>query len=225
MAASANAAAAGHLGGSVGFTTDYLLRGVSQSHGTGALQADLHYQTPSGWATGLWASSVDLNPPDGKTVEFNVFAGHSWRLTEDWSAKLVAIHYAYPWNKPAGHYDYDESIAGVAYRDLVFLNVAVSPNAPRESASGRTLKRTAASCDLVLRRPIGGKLSIMGGAGRYEVGGSTRSGYWYWNGGLGYDMRRWHLEMSYFGTSSSASALFDRDMPRDHWAATLLWRF
>ena len=42
------------MGGSIAFTTDYVLRGVSQSHGAGALQAQIHYQTPGGWLAGLW---------------------------------------------------------------------------------------------------------------------------------------------------------------------------
>src|SRR5882724_8964664 len=107
----ANAGVPGRFGGSIGFTTDYLLRGISQSDGHGALQAELHYQTPNDWVAGLWASSVDVSPADGKTAELNVFAGRSWQLTENWSSKLIAIHYAYPWNEPAGLYDYDELAA------------------------------------------------------------------------------------------------------------------
>ena len=55
----------GAYGGHVAVTTDYVLRGVSQTRGAPALQADLHYTTANGWYAGAWASTVDLNPGAG----------------------------------------------------------------------------------------------------------------------------------------------------------------
>lgn len=225
IAASANSHAAGRLGGSVALTTDYLLRGVSQSNGSPALQADLHYQTPSGWLAGLWASSVDLDPEDGRTAELNVFFGYSRPLAGDWSMKLVAVHYAYPDNTPAGLYNYDELIAGATYRDLLFMTVAASPNTPHEIAPGIARDHTAFSYDLALRYPLQGTWSALGGLGYYDLKGPNGAGYAYWSAGVGYDFDPWHLEMAWFGTTPAAEALFDADTPRSHWAATLIWRF
>ena len=225
LAASADGEAAGHVGGSVAVTTDYLLRGVSQSHGSPALQADLHYQAVSGWLAGVWASSVELNPKYGRTAELNIFAGYSRLLAADWSMKVVAVHYAYPGIEPAGLYRYDELIAGAAYRDLVFMTLAVSPNTPHETAAGVTHDRTALSSELALRLPLHGTWSALGGLGYYELQGPEGAGYGYWSAGLGYDFEPWHLEMAWFGTADGAAELFDADMPLSRWAATLIWHF
>lgn len=213
------------MGGSIAFTTDYVLRGVSQSHGAGALQAQIHYQTPGGWLAGLWASNTNLNPEDGRTAEINAFAGRAWRLSDDWSSRVAVAHYAYPWNTPGGFYDYDELTAGVAYRDFVFLTVAISPNTPLETASGENRDRTAVAYEIALRRPFLGDLSAIGGVGHYGLSGLPDWEYWYWNAGLGYDFHPWHFDLSWFGSSSTAVALFEADMPRNRWAATLMWRF
>jgi uncharacterized protein (TIGR02001 family) len=225
VAASAESHAAGNLGGSIALTTDYLLRGVSQSNGSPALQADLHYQTASGWLAGLWASNVEVNPEDGRTVEFNALFGYSRPIARDWSMKLVAVHYAYPGNAPAGLYDYDEFIAGASYRDLLFMTVAVSPNTPQEIAPATARDRTALSYDLALRQPLQGTWSAFGGLGYYDLKGPDGAGYAYWSAGVGYDSEPWHLEVAWFGTAPAAEALYDADMPRSHWAATLIWRF
>jgi uncharacterized protein (TIGR02001 family) len=225
MAASAGSQAAGRVGGSVALTTDYVLRGLSQSNGSPALQAELHYQTLSGWLAGVWASNVDLNPEDGRTAELNAFFGYSRPITDDWSIKLVTAHYAYLGNTPAGIYDYDELIAGASYRDLLFLTVAVSPNTPREIAPGISRDRTALSYELALRYPLHGTWSAIGGLGYYDLKGSDGAGYAYWNAGVGHDFEPWHFEVAWFGIAPATGALFDSDTPRSHWAATLIWRF
>jgi len=223
LGSAACAASSGRLGGSVAFTTDYLLRGVSQSQGAGALQAQLHYQTPGGWLAGVWASSTSLNPGDGRTAEINAFASHSWRVGDDWSTKLAVAHYAYPWNSPGGFYDYDELSAGLAFRDLAFLTIAVSPNTPLEAFANHD--HTAVSLDLALRRPLIADWSAVGGIGHYDLSGTSGGGYWYWNAGLGYDSWPWHLDLSWFGTSSVEAGTVDPDLPLGFWAATLMWRF
>lgn len=212
-------------GGSVALTSNYLLRGISQTGGSGALQGDLHYHTPGGWVAGLWASSIELNPEDGKTAEINGYAGYAWRIAPDWSAQLSANHYAYPWNQPPRFYDYDELVAGAAYRDLVFASASFSPNTSQESALGTSRSHTATSYELALRWPLQGTLAALAGIGHYALSGSHGGGYWYWSTGVGYDFEPWHLDISYFGTSAGARVFSNEDISPDHWAATIMWRF
>ena len=225
LSASVDGHAAGHVGGSVAVTTDYLLRGVSQTHGSPALQADIHYQALSGWLAGVWASNVELNPEDGDTAELNIFAGYSRPLEGDWSMKVVVVHYAYLDKESAGPYTYDELIWGASYSDLAYLTLAVSPNTPQETAPDVARDRTALSLDLALRLPLHGTWSAVGGFGYYELQGPEGAGYGYWSAGVAYDFDPWHLEMAWFGTSAGASELFDPYMPRSRWAATLIWHF
>jgi uncharacterized protein (TIGR02001 family) len=219
------ARAADGWGGSIALTSDYLLRGVSQSEGAAALQADLHYDLPSGLLMGLWASSVKLNSQEPTTTEIDAFLGYRWSVGPEWSTKLSAIHYAYPWNDPDAHYDYDEIVAGAAYLDRWFLTVAYSPNTSRYSPQGLIRNRAAFSYDTALQIPLKWALSGSAGIGYYDVSRLVGTGYWYWNAGLGYDFPPLHLDVTYAGTSRSAPALLYNDGRLRRWAVTLMWRF
>lgn len=56
--AAAPAAAASPLSFNVGVTSDYLFRGVSQTHGRPAIQGGIDYLHGSGFYVGAWASSI-----------------------------------------------------------------------------------------------------------------------------------------------------------------------
>src|SRR5262245_25750863 len=119
------------LGGHLALTTDYVFRGVSQSRGASAVQADAHFQTEGGWFAGIWASTVDLNPGKGGTQELNFYGGRGWPLGGDWSARLSAVAYVYPNDGATFSYDYFELIGSVAWLDRVVASVAWSPNTSR----------------------------------------------------------------------------------------------
>jgi uncharacterized protein (TIGR02001 family) len=219
------AAAGERWGGSITLTTDYRLHGISQSDESPAIQADLHYDAASGWLAGLWASSVKLGPYWSTSAEIDTFLGYRWAVGRDWSAKLTAVHYAYPWNSPAGQYDYDELVAGAAYLDRLVLTVAYSPNAAPLPTRRWAGSGTALSYELTLRQPLRGGLSAAGGVGHYEVSSQVSSSYWYWSAGLGYGLERLHFDLTYFGTSDSAKAFFYKDVSGNAWSGTVTLSF
>src|SRR5438132_12545347 len=98
----------GAWGGSLGAATEYVFRGLSQSDGHPSAQADGHYYWNSGAFAGLWGATVERSADRRTTAEFNAYAGYAWPMGSDWSAKVAAIHYDYPWNSPRRRYNYDE---------------------------------------------------------------------------------------------------------------------
>src|SRR5450631_4617804 len=56
-------------GGSLGMTSDYIVRGISRSNNQAALQLDLHYVNTSGFVAGLFASNAQLDPGEVRDVE------------------------------------------------------------------------------------------------------------------------------------------------------------
>jgi uncharacterized protein (TIGR02001 family) len=211
-------------GGSIALTTDYLLRSISQSDGGAAVQADLHYKVPSGWIAGVWASTIEVDTDDGRTAELNLYAGRAWQTTEDWSVSLTIAHYAYPWNTRSQLYEYDELIAQTAFRDLVFVTFAISPDT-RAETDIESREHTAISGELGVRLPLYKRVSVAAGIGRYSLRSKEGGAYWYWSSGLVCDFRPWQLEAVYFDASDNAWAQFDPGLPHGHWAATLLRRF
>src|SRR5437868_9127831 len=79
-----SAQAAGSLGGSISVASDYVYRGVSQTHGEPALQGDLHYQTSNGWAFGAWGSAADVDKQQSAALEVDLYLSRNWTLDRNW---------------------------------------------------------------------------------------------------------------------------------------------
>lgn len=213
------------IGGSLGVTSDYIYRGVSQSSGEPALQADIHYASTQGWLAGLWASTVELNWWDGRTGELNAYLGYRWQISRDWSSKISAVHYEYPWNGPRFRYDYDEVLGTVGFRNRVFVTVAWSFNTSRYSTRGYVSGKNAISYEAATAWPIWKSLSANGGIGYYDLHDVVGTGYAFWNAGLSYDWRSWRADVGYFGSERKAEQLFYGNIAGDRVAASLAWRF
>jgi uncharacterized protein (TIGR02001 family) len=214
-------------GGSLGITNDYVVRGLSRTDHQGALQLDLHYLNTSGFLAGVFASNAELDPGEGRDAEIDGFVGFAWTATENIRGKILASHYAYPWNKAGNRYDYDEIEVDVAYRDWLDVNLMVSPDAPRYSRARGLRSATAGSLEVDLQHSVVGKLSATAGLGYYALSGVTAgsSGYAYWSLGAAYDLAPVLLTLTYVGTESQAKALFYNAAERGRWAGTVIWRF
>ena len=75
-------------GGNIAVTSDYIYRGVSESDGRAALQADLHADTPGGTFAGAWASTRDRSLEPGSGYDFEIYLGHRFDLGSACSALL-----------------------------------------------------------------------------------------------------------------------------------------
>ena len=212
-------------GGSVALTSDYRLRGVSQSDGSAALQADVHYDSPGGWLAGIWASSVELYSQETTRIELNAFLGYRWAINSDWSARLVASHYAYPWNSAAKRYAYDDLTAGAAWRDRLFFSATWSPNSSIVSTRGFGWERSTLTYDITARAPVTSRLSGVAGVGYYDLSELIGTGYWYGSAGLAYDLPRLHFDVSRIQNSAAANRLFHGGVADNNWTATVMWTF
>ena len=102
-AAAADAAPASPLSFNVGVVSDYIFRGISQTHGDPAIQGGIDYAFPSGFYVGTWASSISwvkdyTNKGD---VELDIYGGYRGSLPfADWSYDVGAIGYIYPGHGP-----------------------------------------------------------------------------------------------------------------------------
>lgn len=88
---------------SVGYVSDYIFRGQSQSWGKGSLQASLEADHASGFYAGLSMESVSDKWLAGANLETDFYAGFRHALADTgFGYDVGAIYYAYPgadWNK------------------------------------------------------------------------------------------------------------------------------
>lgn len=64
-----------HTHGLLGYTTDYIDRGISQSDGHGSAHGEISWQHDHGFGVLLRAASVDFGADDDATAEVNLVAG------------------------------------------------------------------------------------------------------------------------------------------------------
>jgi len=99
------------VSGSLGYTSDYVWRGISQSGGSGAMQVDLMLEK-NGLYGGVWASQVDFG--DDATYEMDFYGGYELWLSDKWSIDVGVIQYN--WDK--GYDDVEEGFVKVGLKDL-----------------------------------------------------------------------------------------------------------
>jgi uncharacterized protein (TIGR02001 family) len=224
---STRVSAADDWGGSLGLTSDYFVRGISRSSDHAALQLDFHYSNPNGFVAGVFASNSQIDSHESEDVELSGFVGFVWNIEEAWRARVLASHYAYPWNRAGSHYDYDELDLDVSYQGWLHLELGYSPNSPRylpppyQGLIGVTEK----SAEVSAQRQILGKLSLTAGVGYSYLDGPDPGGYVYWSGGAAYDFQSLTLALAYVDTSAGAKALFYNAAANGQWMGTLIWRF
>ena len=82
------------MNGHVGYTSDYMWRGQSQSMGGGAFQAgvDLDYE---GFFVGAWASEVDFED-DSASLEYDLYGGYKFAVSDKLSMDVGVMQYR--WN-------------------------------------------------------------------------------------------------------------------------------
>lgn len=83
----------------VGLVTDYLFRGISQTHGKPAIQAGVDYLHSSGFYLGAWASSITWVKDylGSGRVEIDVYGGIKNSFAGgDWNYDVGFIAYNYP---------------------------------------------------------------------------------------------------------------------------------
>jgi len=99
------------VSGSLGYTSDYVWRGISQSGGSGAMQLDLMLEK-NGLYGSVWASQVDFG--DEATYEMDFYGGYELWLSDKWSIDVGVIQYN--WDK--GYDDVEEGFVKVGLKDL-----------------------------------------------------------------------------------------------------------
>ncbi len=212
-------------GGTLGVTSDYIVRGISRSDGQAALQLDLHYLNSTGFVAGMFASKTRIDPDQSSDVELNAFAGFAWTAGSDWRGKILASHYAYPWNRAGSGYDYDELDLDLTYQEWLGVNLVYSPNAPRYLRSRGLLGVTSESAEVNLQRPVLGRLSATAGIGYSHFDGPYGRGFTYWSVGAAYTIAPVSLVVSYVDTTAGAKALFYDSAAKGRWTGTVIWRF
>jgi len=226
----------GTLGGSLVLTSDYVYRGLSQTCGKPAAQADLHYRSGGDragpeWFIGGWGSAGLSSGSCAGTDELNLYLGGSFLVTGNSTATLTYTHFSFPDNSSiypepiTTRYDYDEIEGSWAYHDLLYVTVAWSPNTLRYTNHIFERDRSALSVGLQAHWPLGRAFTLSGGAGYDEFADPYGAGFAFWSAGVGYTLASFQFDVSYFGTAHRAEWLYGPHAAGNRVAGSIVWRF
>ncbi len=199
-------------------TTDYVYRGLSQSHEDPAVQGGFQFQHDDGFFAGVWASSVDFptnrNRSEPRDLEVDYYLGYAWELARDWGANIQLTRYTYPGDDPAFEYDYDEVALSAQFRDLAAASVHLS-----NDLFGRGER--AVAYELSGRIPLTGRFEGLVGLGFFDLDKILGDSYTYWNVGVSVTLDQFALDLAYIDTSSSATSLFGNEVSGGRLVATV----
>jgi len=218
------------FGGNVALTSDYIYRGVSESDGHAALQADLHADTVGGSFAGVWASSRNRDLEPGARGDLEVYLGHRFDLNTTWSTTVSARSHYFLGATGDASDDFQELSAALAWMDRWNMSLAVIPNAVRYWYYTRITRSPAWIADTSGQWLLGPGLFLTGGAGYYRSTGTgprrfAATGYGYGNAGLAFERHGWRLDVGYFLASTQARELFPYPVAMHRVAGTLSWHF
>ncbi len=232
-------AAAIEAGGSLALTTDDVYRGISQTCGHPAAQADLHLRAggTSAWTAfaGAWGSAGLGGSPCGGAKELDPYLGYSLAPTPSLDVTLTYTHYAFPGGDYANphlsgsRYDYDQLAMSWGIAQRLYLTLAWTPDALRyrryEDSFRGEQNRSAFACGAEWRQPLPLRLSLTAGVGYDRMADPFGTGYGFWSLGLTHAAGPLELDLGYFRTADRAVRLFGPDSAGGRVSAAVLWRF
>lgn len=101
------------VSGNVTLTSDYSFRGWSQTTRDPAIQGGFDIEFEEGFSIGTWASNVNFG--SSTTMEWDLYAGYSSSINEDFSYSLTVVRFEYPSEGDA--LDYMEFGGSISYGD------------------------------------------------------------------------------------------------------------
>jgi len=235
----------GPIGGTLAASSDYIYRGVSQSDGHGALQADLHAGSSAGTFAGVWASTRDKNLQPDTDAELQVYLGQRFNLSGAWSATVSGRADYFVGGAARHSDDYQEISAALSWLDRYTVSVTAIPSAVRYSTlvypypgyaqeyyavyRSRAFVADASGQWLLREGLFGGGLYLTAAVGYYyasrpDHGPPPAVDYLYGNAGVALAWRRWRIDLGYFAAQSQAGELFPYPVAK-RLAGTVSWQF
>ena len=218
-------AAEGAWNGSLALTSDYVLRGISQSYGKLAYQGGLAYHDRSGWYAGTWASTIEPFPYGKHAVELDGFLGYGWLIGQHWNARANYTRYAYVFDKRRVSYDYDEFALSLGFEVRLAATVSWQPNSTGYSLLGYAHRNPSWAWELSGRQPLAHGFALTASAGYYDTTRLYGVGYGAGSLGLAFSRRHVELAVNRFFVNSTIYRLFDDASADGEWVGSLVLRF
>jgi len=166
------------LTGNVGFFSQYVFRGATQTDGQPALQGGFDYAHSSGIYAGTWASNIswleDAAAYTSSSLEWDFYGGYKGTITGDIGYDVGLLYYYYPGRALPGITKADtlEAYGALSWK---WLSAKLSYSIGNKTF-GVSDSRGTYYLDFTAIYPVTDKLSLVGHYGIQEFDGSTPAG-------------------------------------------------
>jgi uncharacterized protein (TIGR02001 family) len=201
--------AEGSFAGTLGVTSDYVLRGVSQTYGGAALQLGASYQNSTGWFAGVWGSNVNPYPAGEPSRELDLYAGYAHALSSDFTARFAYTRYSYLRDPRPTRYDYSEFTLTMAYVDRLSMTLSYLPDSSAYSKLGYAHDQPAYSLELNGRWPLPRRFALTAGAGYYDLNHLFGVRYWAGSAGITFGDRHFEITLARYFADAAVARLYE----------------
>ena len=197
----------------VGVTSDYLFRGVSQTHGKPAVQAGVDYAFENGSYVGAWASSISWvkNWTGDGSLEIDVYGGYKGAITDGLGFDVGYITYNYPGKGPANaglaNPNTQEVYAALSYKWLTAkYSYATSSHFVGWYGGAALDEKTRGSDYLELNAnyDLGDGWTLIGHVGHQKIKKNSSASYTDWKIGASKDVGFGVVSLTYSDTNAEA---------------------
>jgi len=204
---------AGEFSGSASVSSDYDLRGISQSELSVAISGGLTYTHDSGISLGTWASQISF--ADSKT-ELDGFIGYKFDVSDDVSINGTLIQYTYP--GAITNLNYTELMVDTTVYDTFKFSVYYSDNLLNTGKSA-TYYGGAYNTDIV----AGINLSLS--TGYYNMNDVVEDSYTTNSVKLDHTFGNMNIMVGYIHNSGAAEQIFGTRVAEDRAIASVSTSF
>lgn len=100
----------------VGFTSDYVFNGISQTFRSPAIQGGFDYAAANGLYVGTWASNISGNQYTNASMELDVYGGYNGKVSDDLGYQVGLMNVTYPNGKAFNGIDTASNTLTTAYK-------------------------------------------------------------------------------------------------------------
>ena len=209
--------------GNIGFFSQYVFRGLTQTNEKPAVQGGFDLAHKSGFYVGTWASNInwvaDAVPPPNSvsaSMEWDFYGGYKGSLPMDFGYDVGALYYWYPGNydnAPVGYTKPNTTeVYGALSWKFISLKYSVSVNDKTfgvPQSRGSSYLDLTASYDIIEKvSDVIGKVTIFGHYGHQWFHGTPNgfdnSNLSYGDWKVGASTEIWGLTFGIYGTGTNA---------------------
>jgi uncharacterized protein (TIGR02001 family) len=200
------------LTANVGLSSDYRLRGISQSNTGAAVQGGIDYTHSSGLYLGNWNSSVSSALyPSTSGAQSNLYAGWKKDVYKGLTVDVGSYNYFYLGkdNSTDSRFNTQELYAGVGYGPLSLkYSQSLSNYFGINNSVGTTYMQADVKQSLGLVSSSLKDLSVVAHYGQTKIANNSNFGYNDINAGVSYALAKgWDAGVRYYTNTSSSNAL------------------